>query len=83
MAAGGKNPLEGFEGDLHVQLVKARHLVKADIMGKSDPYAVLKYGRQKERTNTIKNTLEPQWEFATNFKVPDGDANTLRLEITV
>ena len=76
--AGGKNPLEGFEGDLVVHLVKGRNLVKADIMGKSDPYAVLKFGKQKEKTNTIKNTLEPQWDFSTNFKVPDGDANTLR-----
>ena len=77
--AGGKNPLlEGFQGDLHVELVKARNLVKADIMGKSDPYAVLKFGKQKERTNTIKNTLEPQWDFSTDFKVPDGDANVLR-----
>jgi hypothetical protein len=78
LADSGKNPLDGFKGDLCVQLVKARDLVKADIMGKSDPYAVLKFGRQKDKTNTIKNTLEPQWDFGTNFKVPDGDAKTLR-----
>lgn len=78
LGGSGKNPLEGFKGDLHIDLVKGRNLVKADIMGKSDPYAVLKFGRQKEKTNTIKNTLEPQWDFSTDFKVPDGDANSLR-----
>ncbi len=61
--------------------MKARNLIKADLMGKSDPYAVLKFGKQKEKTNTIKNTLEPQWDFTTDFKVPDGDANTLREDI--
>ena len=67
-----------FDGKLHVDLIKAKNLMKTDLTGKSDPYAVLKFGKQKEKTNTIKNTLEPQWDFSTNFKVPDGDANTLR-----
>ncbi len=73
--------LANFEGKLHIELVKAKNLVKTDIMGKSDPYAVLKFGKQKERTNTIKNTLEPQWDFSTDFKVPDGTADKLLVEV--
>ena len=74
-------PFAGFEGDLQVALIKAKNLIKADIMGKSDPYAVLKFGKQKEKTNVIKNTLDPQWDFHTNFKVPDGEADTLLIEV--
>jgi Ca2+-dependent lipid-binding protein len=73
--------LAGFEGKLHVDLIKAKNLVKADMMGKSDPYAVLKFGKQKEKTNTIRNTLEPQWDFSTDFQVPDGNADKLLVEV--
>ena len=76
-----KGPFSGFEGELQVALIKAKNLIKADVMGKSDPYAVLKFGKQKEKTNVIKNTLEPQWDFNTSFKVPDGDADTILIEV--
>jgi len=41
---------------LCVDLIKATKLVKSDLMGKSDPYAVLKYGQQMVKTSTINNT---------------------------
>jgi Ca2+-dependent lipid-binding protein len=74
-------PSADFEGKLHVDLIKAKNLMKTDITGKSDPYAVLRFGKQKEKTNTIKNTLEPQWDFSTDFKVPDGTADKLLVEV--
>ncbi len=83
-AAGSKSkegPFQGFEGELQVALIKAKNLIKADLTGKSDPYAVLKFGKQSDKTNVIKNTLEPQWDFDTSFKVPDGDADKLLVEV--
>ncbi len=41
---------------LCVDLMKAENLMKRDMLGKSDPYAVLKYGQQVVKTNTVKNT---------------------------
>ncbi len=41
---------------LCVDLLKAENLMKRDLLGKSDPYAVLKYGHQVVKTNTVKNT---------------------------
>ena len=73
--------LGDFEGTLAVDIIKARNLIKTDIMGKSDPYAVLKFGKQKEKTNTIKNTLDPQWDHHAEFKLPDGDADKLLVEV--
>ena len=73
--------LGDFEGTLVVDLVKARNLIKADIMGKSDPYAVLKFGKQKEKTNTLKNTLEPQWDHQAVFNVPDSGADKILVEV--
>ena len=43
-----------------MDLVKAKDLDNEDKKSKSDPYAVLKYGKQKAKTNTIKNTQNPQ-----------------------
>ena len=41
---------------LCVDLLKAENLMKKDLMGKSDPYAVLKYGQQVVKTSTVNNT---------------------------
>ena len=46
---------------LCVDLLKAENLMKKDLMGKSDPYAVLKYGQQVVKTSTVNNT---QVQFA-------------------
>jgi Ca2+-dependent lipid-binding protein len=73
--------LGDFEGSLAVNLIKARNLIKADVLGKSDPYALIKFGNQKDKTSTIKNTLEPQWDHHAEFKVPDGGADKILVEV--
>ncbi len=41
---------------LCVDLIKATKLIKSDLIGKSDPYAVLKFGQQIVKTQTINNS---------------------------
>ena len=60
---------------LHVELIKAKNLIKSDLIGKSDPYAVLKYGDQSDKTKVIKNNLNPQWDHASDFEL-DKDNDT-------
>merc|ERR1719209_1762766 len=55
--------------------------MKSDIIGKSDPYAVVKYGRQQDKTKVMKNTQEPQWNHETEFDVPDGDSRNFNIEV--
>ena len=69
------------EGQVNVKLIKAKDLIKADMFGKSDPYAVLKYGNQKDKTNVAKNTQNPEWNHDSNFDVPDGPDQTLTIEV--
>ena len=69
------------EGEININLVKAKDLIKSDVMGKSDPYAVLKYGNQKHKTPTEKNTQNPQWNYNAKFDIPDGSENSVSLEI--
>ncbi len=75
------SPLGGSDEILLLDLIKARNLVKADMIGKSDPYAVLKFGKQKDKTNIIKNTVDPQWDHHAEFKVPESGADKLIVEV--
>lgn len=56
-----------IQGVLRIHVVQAKHLMKKDIgmlgKGKSDPYAVITVGAQEFRTQTIDNTVDPQWDF--------------------
>ena len=68
--AGGKK--SGILGDydgplLHVDLVRAKDLIKTDIIGKFDPYAVLSYADQKDKTPVVKNTQNPKWDHTSDF----------------
>ena len=84
--SGVRGPRVGFEellpeGQITINLVKAKDLVKSDLMGKSDPYAVLKFGGQTEKTPTEKNTQNPQWDYDATFEVPDGNDKTVYIEV--
>merc|ERR1711915_576077 len=68
-------------GVAYINLIKAKELIKSDMVGKSDPYAILSYGKQKDKTKVIKNTQEPQWNHRTKFNVPDGDSRTFKIEV--
>ena len=62
---------------LHVDLIKAKDLIKTDMIGKSDPYAVLKYGDQKDKTKIAKNTQNPNWNHRSEFDLDVGDNENL------
>ena len=62
---------------LIVDLIKAQNLIKADIIGKSDPYAVLKYGDQKDKTKIAKNTQNPNWNHRSEFDLDVEDNENL------
>ena len=78
--SGGKK--SGILGDhdgpiLHVDLIKAKDLIKADLIGKSDPYAVLKYANQMDKTPVVKNSQNPQWDHPSDFAMTRGDPSNL------
>ena len=52
-------------GKAKLNIIKAKDLIKSDMIGKSDPYAVIKYGRQQDKTKVTKNTQEPIWNHQT------------------
>jgi hypothetical protein len=68
-------------GKARINVIKAKELIKSDMIGKSDPYAVLSYGKQNQKTKVVKNTQEPHWNHEAEFNVPDGNSRTFNLEV--
>jgi len=80
-----KNQLKSVKqkliGKIQVVVTEARSLPKSDHLSKKcDPYVVLFLERQKEKTRTVKKTLNPKWQAEFEFYVSEPGAN---LEVSV
>lgn len=70
------------QGTLHVQLLDGRDLLAADRGGKSDPYAVFSLNDQKVyKSETIKKTVNPDWNESFDCSVPSRVHANFNLEI--
>ncbi|WVZ87419.1 hypothetical protein U9M48_034055 [Paspalum notatum var. saurae] len=71
-------------GTLEVKLVQARDLTNKDLIGKSDPFAMV-YVRplpdKMKRSKTISNDLNPIWNEHFEFIVEDADTQTVTVKI--
>ncbi|KAH3743809.1 Lecithin:cholesterol acyltransferase [Pelomyxa schiedti] len=54
-------PQYSWEGALYLELIGAKNLSAHDLNGFSDPYCVIKFGRQTFKTDIQKKTLNPTW----------------------
>ncbi|KAK7292025.1 hypothetical protein RIF29_07650 [Crotalaria pallida] len=71
-------------GVLEVKLVQAKELTNKDIIGKSDPYAVLYVRPIRDRTKTsktINNDLNPIWNEHFEFIVEDVSTQHLVVKV--
>merc|ERR1712013_516795 len=68
-------------GKINLNIHEGKDLVKADLIGKSDPYAVVTYGNDKVKTKTIKNNLNPEWNFETDIPVQENGPNNRKIEV--
>ncbi|XP_047149279.1 synaptotagmin-5-like, partial [Vigna umbellata] len=71
-------------GILEVKLVQARNLTNKDLIGKSDPYAVLFVRPLRSRTKTSKvvnNQLSPIWNEHFEFTIEDAATQHLTIRI--
>ncbi|PIN04625.1 hypothetical protein CDL12_22834 [Handroanthus impetiginosus] len=71
-------------GILEVKLVQAKELSNKDIIGKSDPYAVLYVRPLRDRmkkSRTINNELNPVWNEHFEFVIEDASTQHLVVRI--
>ena len=79
--AGGKQSgiLGDYEGPvLHLDLIKAKNLIKTDLIGKSDPYAIIKYSGDEDRTPVAKNTQNPEWNHSSDFPADPNEVSNVQ-----
>ena len=55
-------------GTMRVVLVSGTGLKSADKNGLSDPYCMLRFGKIKRQSKTIRKTLDPKWNEEFEFK---------------
>ncbi|KAI5055630.1 hypothetical protein GOP47_0029151 [Adiantum capillus-veneris] len=61
------------EGTVEIELIKGHDLKDVEFLGKSDPYAVLSIGEQKQKSKIVKDGgKSPVWNESFLFEIPDG-----------
>jgi len=68
-------------GFLRVTVHRAENLMDKDIGGKSDPYVVIRYAGQKNKSKHVKGNLNPEFEFTTGYVTEDNGPSDLSIEI--
>merc|ERR1711962_1626906 len=62
-------------------LHSAKNLVNKDKLGKSDPYAVINFGSQTQRTKTINNNLNPTWQHQVIFEIDEKSPSNINIDL--
>lgn len=71
-------------GILHVNVVRAKKLLKMDLLGLSDPYAKLSLSGERlpaKKTTVKKKTLNPIWNENFKLAVRDPQSQYLLLDV--
>merc|ERR1712048_95810 len=69
------------KGKAIITIVKAKDLLKSDIIGKSDPYVKAIFGRQNKTSPVVKNTQNPEWNYEADFDTPEGKEQNIKIEV--
>jgi hypothetical protein len=63
---------------LRVGLIRAQHLPKKDLIGSADPYVIFDVdGKEQQKSKTIKNALDPEWNEEVVFLVTEATQELL------
>merc|ERR1712013_545402 len=76
-----KSPESEKLGKVKLDLLMAKDLIKNDMVGKSDPYAIITHGSQKYKTDILKNTQDPHFNIQCNVDVPDGNDRNISIDL--
>merc|ERR1711953_1204479 len=68
-------------GILYLKVKRANKLDIKDVVGKSDPYVIIKYGETKLVSAAKPNTNNPEWDFEVDFKVHENHPETIQVEV--
>eukprot|EP00357_Protocruzia_adherens_P005978 CAMPEP_0114996678 /NCGR_PEP_ID=MMETSP0216-20121206/14459_1 /TAXON_ID=223996 /ORGANISM="Protocruzia adherens, Strain Boccale" /LENGTH=501 /DNA_ID=CAMNT_0002360939 /DNA_START=58 /DNA_END=1563 /DNA_ORIENTATION=+ len=78
---GVRTSIGGEKSTVVVNVFEARDLLPKDTNGFSDPYTVVTFGSQQQKTRFISGTLNPIWEENFVFEVEPHQDMTLQMDI--
>jgi len=64
-------------GPLKLKVIKAKNLKNMDLVGKSDPYVNIQYGKKVLKSKKKKNTLNPEWNWETEIELDEHEPGLL------
>jgi hypothetical protein len=68
-------------GRLDIRVVEARNLPDTEMVGKPDPYVIVKLEHQTHKTKVVNDSLNPKWDEVIKFLVSDQNSAQLRFEV--
>eukprot|EP01052_Picozoa_sp_SAG31_P013748 SAG31_NODE_835_length_11646_cov_11.142201_8_plen_1125_part_00 len=71
LKAAGALDTSQVRGKLVISVIRAMNLIKADRLGKSDPFVAVRVEGHQRNTPVIKNDQDPVWEVSFTFKIFD------------
>ena len=66
---------------VNLKCIEARNVPKIDVGGKCDAYCKIQFGKQKEKTRTIDNSLTPRWRQEFIFDILDFQKDYLYIQL--
>ena len=69
------------DGVLQLNIHNGKNLANKDTFGKSDPYVVVEYGSNKYRSKTVKNNLNPIFEFGVSFIIDKNSSDEININL--
>merc|ERR1712025_248390 len=69
------------DGVLKIIIHKAQCMENMDIVGKSDPFVEINFKDKKVKSETVKNTQFPEWNFSTQFDILKSDTDNILVSI--
>lgn len=71
-------------GILHVKILKAKKLLKMDILGTSDPYVIIQLTGESlppKKTSIKMRNLNPEWNEDFNLTVKDPESQFIQFNV--
>merc|ERR1711872_470231 len=63
-------------GMLKIIVFKGSELENKDMIGKSDPFLKIKFRDQELKSQKVRNSLEPEWNFSANLSISSSQDNS-------
>lgn len=68
-------------GRLDIRICEARNLPDTQVIGKPDPYCIVRCENQQHKTRVLDDQLNPKWEEVFKFQIADEHSAQLRFEL--